>query len=60
MYARRGPVMDKDIAPLYSLIDEIFGFMSGPRQKMEIGEVERNLLPTLMRFGRQALVLYVE
>lgn len=52
--------MDKDIAQLYSLIDEIFGFVRGPGQKMEIGEVERNLLAILMRVGRQALELYVD
>ena len=52
--------MDKDIAQLYSLIDEIFGFVRGPGQKMEIRGVERNLLATLMRVGRQALALYVD
>lgn len=36
--------MDKDIAQFYSLIDQIFSFVRGPGQKMEIGEVEMDLL----------------
>jgi hypothetical protein len=53
-------VMDKDIAQLYSVVDEILGFVRGPGRTMEIGEVERNLLAILMKVGRQALISYVE
>jgi hypothetical protein len=60
MYARGGPVMDKDISQLYSLVDEVFGFVRGPGQSMEISEVERSLLAMLMRVGRQALVSYLD
>jgi hypothetical protein len=49
-------VMDKDIAQLYSVVDEILGFVRGPGRTMEIGEVERNLLAILMKVGRQALI----
>jgi len=60
MYARGGPVMDKGIAQLYSLVDEVFGFVRGPGQSMEISEVERSLLSMLMRVGRQALISYLD
>jgi len=51
--------MDKGIAQLYSLVDEVFGFVRGPGQSMEIGEVERSLLAMLMRVGREALITYL-
>jgi len=52
--------MDKGIAQLYTLVDEVFSFISGPAQIMEIGEVERSLLAMLMRVGREALITYLE
>jgi hypothetical protein len=60
MYAKGGPVMDKGIAQLYSLVDEVFGFVRGPGQGMEISEVERSLLSMLMRVARQALMSYLD
>jgi hypothetical protein len=60
MYARGGPVMKKDRAQLYSAVDEVFGFVRGPGQSMEISEVERSLLSMLMRVGRQALISYLD
>jgi hypothetical protein len=60
MYARGGPVMEKDIAQLYLVVDEVFGFVRGPGQNMEISEVERSLLSMLMRVGRQALITYLD
>ncbi|MGC8602686.1 MAG: hypothetical protein ACP5VS_03235 [Desulfomonilaceae bacterium] len=44
---------------MYSLVDQIFGFVRGPGQKMDFGDVERNLLAILTKVGRQALELYV-
>jgi len=52
--------MDTRIAQLYSVVDEVFGFVRGPGQSMEIGEVERSLLAMLMRVGREALITYLE
>lgn len=52
--------MDKGISQLYSLVDEVFGFVRGPAQIMEITEVERSLLSMLMRVGREALVSYLD
>jgi hypothetical protein len=40
MYARGGPVMDKDLSQLYSLVDEVFGFVRGPGQSMELNSCE--------------------
>jgi hypothetical protein len=52
--------MDKGIAQLRTLVDEVFSFVRGPVQNMEIGEVERSLLAMLMRAGREALIMYLE
>jgi hypothetical protein len=60
MYARGGPVMEKDISQLYLVVDEVFGFVRGLGQNMEISEVERSLLSMLMRVGRQALITYLD
>ena len=46
--------MDTGIAQLYSVVDEVFVFVRGPGQSMEIGEVERTLLAIPMRVGREA------
>jgi len=52
--------MDKGIAQLYSVVDEVFSFVQGSGQSMEIGEVERSLLAMLMRIGREALIAYLD
>jgi len=52
--------MDKGLAQLYLLVDEIFSFVRGSGQSMEIGEIERSLLAMLMRVGREALITYLE
>ncbi|MBI4964429.1 MAG: hypothetical protein HY913_14215 [Desulfomonile tiedjei] len=44
--------MDKDIAQMYSVVDQVFGFVRGWGRSMEIGEVERNLVAILMRVAR--------
>jgi hypothetical protein len=60
MYARGGPAMDERIAQLHSVVDEVFGFVRGPGQGKEIGEVERGLLAILMKVGKQALLTYLD
>jgi hypothetical protein len=45
----------KDIAQMYSVVDEVFGFVRGRGHSMEIGEVERNLIAILMRVGKRTL-----
>lgn len=52
--------MDERIAQLYSVVDEVFGFVRGPGQSMEICEVERGLLAILMKIGKQALLSYLD
>jgi hypothetical protein len=52
--------MDKGIAELYTLVEEVFSFVRGPAQSMEIGAVERSLLAMLMRVGWEALITYLE
>ena len=58
--AKGGPVMDTGIAQLYSVVDEVFVFVRGPGQSMEIGEVERTVLAMLMRVGKEAITSYVD
>lgn len=52
--------MDTGIERMKVLVNEIVGFVIGPAQGMEIGEVERGLLKLVMRVGREALVSYLE
>lgn len=52
--------MDTGIERMNVLVKEIVGFVIGPAQGMEIGEVERGLLKLVMRVGREALVSYLE
>ena len=42
------------------MVDEVFVFVRGPGQSMEIGEVERTVLAMLMRVGKEALTSYVD
>jgi hypothetical protein len=60
MYSKGERIMDNNLEHLYSVVNEVFGFVRGPGQKMEIGEVERELLAVLMRIGKRALKSYVE
>jgi hypothetical protein len=60
MFAEGGPAMDTGIERMNVLVKEIVGFVIGPAQGMEIGEVERGLLKLVMRVGREALVSYLE
>jgi hypothetical protein len=60
MFAEGGPVMDTGIDRMNVLVNEIVGFVLGPAQGMEIGEVERGLLKLAMRVGRQGLICYLE
>lgn len=52
--------MDKGIDRMNGLVNEIVGFVLGPAQGMEIGEVERGLLKLVMRVGKEGLVCYLE
>lgn len=52
--------MDKGIDRMNGLVNEIMGFVLGPAQGMEIGEVERGLLKLVMKVGRESLVCYLE
>jgi hypothetical protein len=60
VYSNGGPVMDTSIARLYSVVDEVFIFVRGSGQGMEISEVERTVLAMLMRVGREGLKSYVD
>jgi hypothetical protein len=59
MYPRGGPEMGQEVAEISSMVNEIFRFVVGPAQAMEIGEVERGLLAMVMEVGRQALREFV-
>jgi hypothetical protein len=59
MYSEGGPEMGKDVARMHSVVNEIFGFVRGPAQEMEIGEVERSVLRMVMEVGREALIEFV-
>jgi hypothetical protein len=59
MYSEGGPEMGKDVARMYSVVNEIFGFVRGAGQEMEIGEVERRVLSMVMEVGREALMEFV-
>ncbi len=52
--------MNTGIERMNVLVNEIVGFVLGPAQGMEIGEVERSLLKLVMRVGREGLVCYLE
>jgi hypothetical protein len=52
--------MDRSITDIASLVNEILGFVRGSAQGMEIGDVERFLLPKVMAVGRAALAEFVE
>lgn len=52
--------MDRDIAQIYSVVNEILGFVRGAGQEMEIGEVERRVLSMVMEVGREALMEFLE
>jgi hypothetical protein len=51
--------MDQGIPKIGSLVNGIVAFVRGPAQEMEIGEVERQLLPLVMAVGRAALAEFV-
>ena len=51
--------MGKDVARMYSVVNEIFGFVREAGQEMEIGEVERRVLGMVMEVGREALTEFV-
>ena len=53
MYSEGGPEMAQDIAGMYSVVNEILGFVRGAGQEMEIGEVERRVLSMVMEVGRK-------
>jgi hypothetical protein len=60
MYSEGGPEMAQDIAGMYSVVNEILGFVRGAGQEMEIGEVERRVLSMVMEVGRKALIEFLE
>lgn len=47
--------MNQSITDMASMVNEIFTFVRGSAQEMEIGEVERHLLSLVMAVGRAAL-----
>jgi hypothetical protein len=51
--------MEQGIANILWLVNEIFAFVRGQAQGMEIGEVERRLLPMVMAVGKAALEEFV-
>jgi len=51
--------MDQGVLKIGSLVNGIFSFVRGSTQGMEIGEVERQLLPMVMALGRAALAEFV-
>lgn len=52
--------MDTGIDRMKVLVNEIVGFVLGPGQSKEIGEVERGLLRMVMHVGREALIAYLQ
>lgn len=51
--------MERAIPDMVSLVNGIVAFVRGSAQAMEIGEVERRLLPMVMELGRTALAEFV-
>jgi hypothetical protein len=51
--------MERPIPDLAWLVNGILAFVRGSAQEMEIGEVERQLLPMVMAVGRAALAEFV-
>ena len=51
--------MNKSITDMASMVNEIITFVRGSAQEMEIGDVERHLLPLVMSVGRAALEEFV-
>lgn len=51
--------MNRSITDMASMVNEILTFVRGSAQAMEIGEVERRLLPMVMAVGRAALEEFV-
>jgi hypothetical protein len=51
--------MEQGIPNITSLVNEIFSFVRGSAREMEIGEVERRLIPMVMAVGRAALSEFV-
>ena len=51
--------MEHSVAGMGSKVNEIFAFVDGIAQTMEICEVERRLLPMVMEIGREALVRFI-
>jgi hypothetical protein len=51
--------MEQGIPNIASLVNGIFAFVRGSTQEIEIGEVERQLLPMVMAVGRAALAEFV-
>ncbi len=49
--------MERPIADVASMVNEILAFVRGPAQGMEIGGVERHLLSLVIEVGRAALLL---
>ncbi|MCA1961950.1 MAG: hypothetical protein LDL33_14290 [Desulfomonile sp.] len=50
--------MEQEIANITALVNGIVAFVRGSGQGLEIGEVERRLLPMVMAVGRTALEEY--
>ena len=51
--------MNKSIADMASMVNEILTFVRGSAQEMEIGEVEQHLLSLVVAVGRVALEEFV-
>ena len=51
--------MERALSDMASMVNEIFTFVRGEAQGMEIGEVERHLLFLAMAVGRAALEEFV-
>lgn len=51
--------MEQGVPNIASLVNEIFSFVRGSAQEMEIGGVERLLIPMVMAVGRAALSEFV-
>jgi len=51
--------MERAIPNIVSLVNGILAFVRGSAQSMEIGEVERRLLPMVMEVGRAALAEFI-
>jgi hypothetical protein len=59
MFSIGGPVMDKAIEELHSLVNEIVGYARGDAQGLEIAEVERGLMKLAMKAALNGLLVYL-